>query len=358
VAILEKYIWIKLHPNTNVYFEKLGYDIPKYIDKHNILRVKRGTKILVKVEDLRNKSNVKVTKVCDDCGIHSLNQPYSAITKSRADGDGKDRCFNCGTIRGGMTQKNNLSYENSLEYYALNSNKEILLEEFCCKNKKKPNEVSYGSNEIYLWNCSKCESKFSMSINARTYLKYNCPYCAGQKVNYTNCLNTTYPVVAKEWHPTKNGKLTPNDVTKSSNKKAWWQCVECNNDWNAIINSRTSGKGCPFCSKSKGEKRIRKWLEENNTPFESQKEFDGLTGLGRRNLSFDFYLPKQNILIEYQGQFHDGSNGLHTSVNLKKQKEHDKRKREYAKLHNIKLLEIWYWDLNKIESKLKKELNQ
>ena len=37
--------------------------------------------------------------------------------------------------------------------------------------------------------------------------------------------------------------------------------------------------------------------------------------------------------------------------------EHAKRKREYAKNHNIKLLEIWYWDYDTIEEILNKELD-
>tara|TARA_B110000285_G_scaffold180449_1_gene203483 strand:+ start:85 stop:225 length:141 start_codon:yes stop_codon:yes gene_type:complete len=31
------------------------------------------------------------------------------------------------------------------------------------------------------------------------------------------------PELAEEWHPTKNGELTPFDVTKGSNKKVWWK---------------------------------------------------------------------------------------------------------------------------------------
>ena len=37
-------------------------------------------------------------------------------------------------------------------------------------------------------------------------------------------LAETHPEVAKQWHPTKNGDLTPNNVTPGSNKKAWWKC--------------------------------------------------------------------------------------------------------------------------------------
>ena len=34
-----------------------------------------------------------------------------------------------------------------------------------------------------------------------------------------NDLETNYPELAKEWHPWRNGKLTPKDVTVSSSKK-------------------------------------------------------------------------------------------------------------------------------------------
>ena len=39
-----------------------------------------------------------------------------------------------------------------------------------------------------------------------------------------------------------------------------------------------------------------------------------------------------------------------------KQQEHDRRKKEYAKYNNIKLLEIWYWDFDNIEEILHKQI--
>jgi hypothetical protein len=32
------------------------------------------------------------------------------------------------------------------------------------------------------------------------------------------------PKVAAQWHPTKNGDMTPADVTSQSGAKCWWQC--------------------------------------------------------------------------------------------------------------------------------------
>ena len=37
---------------------------------------------------------------------------------------------------------------------------------------------------------------------------------------------SSYPHLVKEWHPTKNGDLTPNDFTHATRKKVWWLCTE------------------------------------------------------------------------------------------------------------------------------------
>jgi mRNA-degrading endonuclease HigB of HigAB toxin-antitoxin module len=131
----------------------------------------------------------------------------------------------------------------------------------------------------------------------------------------------------------------------------------CNSEYEVTPDSfLNKGSRCPICNESKGEKAIREWLKLNSFPFEPQKEFDSLIGVGGGNLSYDFYLPNQNILIEYQGEFHDGTAYQQTSEEYKIQQEHDKRKREYAVLHNIKLLEIWYWNFDKIKEIIHSEL--
>lgn len=107
---------------------------------------------------------------------------------------------------------------------------------------------------------------------------------------------------------------------------------------------------CPHCSQSKGEARISQYLIANNITFESQYKFDDLIGLGGGRLSYDFYLPSYNILIEYQGEFHDGkTNGFQTEEQLCVQKEHDKRKRTYARTHGYLLLELWHQDIESVE---------
>ena len=60
---------------------------------------------------------------------------------------------------------------------------------------------------------------------------------------------TSYPHLVKEWHPTKNGELTPNDFTHGSQKKVWWLCPK-GHSYDSSIGHRTqkNPRGCPYCS--------------------------------------------------------------------------------------------------------------
>ncbi len=108
--------------------------------------------------------------------------------------------------------------------------------------------------------------------------------------------------------------------------------------------------GCPYCNTSKGEYKICEYLKENLFDFETQKKFKNLLGVGGGHLSYDFFIPERNLLIEYQGEYHDGTVEFQTREQYAVQKEHDKRKREYAQNNNYNLLEIWYYE--NIEEKL------
>lgn len=138
-------------------------------------------------------------------------------------------------------------------------------------------------------------------------------------------------------------------------------CNVCDHEWEVkahnLIHANGGGTGCPICNTSKGERRVMNYLEDNNIRFEWQKTYDDLFGIGGGLLSYDFYLNDYNLLIEYQGEFHDGSAAYQTDEEFEYQKEHDRRKSEYAKSHNIELFEIWYQNFDNIEQILSEKLN-
>lgn len=138
--------------------------------------------------------------------------------------------------------------------------------------------------------------------------------------------------------------------------KVLCRCLKCSNEWYAFPSGLQGGHGCPYCKSSKGERAVRMFLRGSNIKYISQYKFNDLTGLNGGLLSYDFYLPQYNILIEYQGKQHkmpiEYFGGQET---FKIQKEHDKRKREYAFKHHIKLIEVWYYE--NANEKLAKSLN-
>lgn len=222
------------------------------------------------------------------------------------------------------------------------------------KNRDKtPYNTTFGSNKKYWWICDQ-DHEWNATLHSRSN-GHGCPYCSGRVATKDNNLSVMNFKLTSEWHRTKNGSLTPLDVLPKSKKKVWW-IGDCGHEWEASIDNRTKGNNCPLCNESKGEKEIRKWLDDNNVQYESQKEFEGLVGVGGGNLSYDFYLSMHNILIEYQGEYHDGKGNYHMKRNLEKQKEHDRRKCDYATQNGIRLLEIWYWDYDKIQVILENNL--
>ena len=68
---------------------------------------------------------------------------------------------------------------------------------------------------------------------------------------------SSYPNLVKEWHPTKNGDLTPHDFTHATRRKVWWLCPIGHSN-KSVIQSRTEkrARGCPYCSGRKKLSRL------------------------------------------------------------------------------------------------------
>lgn len=96
------------------------------------------------------------------------------------------------------------------------------------------------------------------------------------------------------------------DNFSGMHKKATFRSKICGHEWEAIPNNIIYGQsGCPYCYMSHGETRIFNYLTSENIDFEMQKSYDDLLGVNFGKLSYDFYLMKHNILIEFQGQQHE-----------------------------------------------------
>lgn len=112
-----------------------------------------------------------------------------------------------------------------------------------------PQELTPFSNRKVWWLCPEGH-EYRAAVGDRTNSGEGCPYCAGRRVLAGfNDLATKMPQVAREWHPERNGGLTPDMVTVGSRKKVWWQCSD-GHVWPAVVYSRTGQRrsGCPVCA--------------------------------------------------------------------------------------------------------------
>ena len=110
-----------------------------------------------------------------------------------------------------------------------------------------PDTVSCGSRQKLWWRCEQGHV-WQAAVYTRAGGESGCPYCAGKRPwPGFNDLASRFPDLAKEWHPTKNGDLTPDQVLWGSNRRVWWQCAH-GHVWDARVKSRAAGAGCPYCA--------------------------------------------------------------------------------------------------------------
>lgn len=141
--------------------------------------------------------------------------------------------------------------------------------------KLNPRTFAVSSNKRVWWQCE-LGHEWQASVFSRTQEQTGCPYCANRKVLAGfNDLATLDPATAKQWHPTLNGSLTPEQVTLGSKKKVWWLCPE-GHVWKTVIYARTGSRrtGCPVCAGNVSKKKLQKYkmmemqdkLTSGNTP--------------------------------------------------------------------------------------------
>lgn len=223
----------------------------------------------------------KVNWICSKCGKSYVLTPYNKIIL-------KHQCSNCG-----HNKKASQTYNFATE------RPELAKEWDYKKNYPiKPEDITPQTCKYYWWLCPKGHS-YKATPNNRYRGKSRCKICYKEEKSLENMR----PNLAKEWHPTKNGKLTPKDVTFGKHDKVWWLCLECGHEWQASIVNRAKGRGCPKCREgsqtSAPEQLIYHYAQKLFPDTENRYT------INKREI--DVYIPSINVGIEYDGE------GFHSS---------------------------------------------
>ena len=118
-----------------------------------------------------------------------------------------------------------------------------------------PDDVLPTSHEKAWWICPRNpRHEWQASIRNRAMLGAGCQLCARscRRPQPGQSLADLFPDLARQWHPSRNGDLRPEDVTRGSSRRVWWQCEsDPSHVWDATVTSRAaprSKRNCPFCS--------------------------------------------------------------------------------------------------------------
>lgn len=218
----------------------------------------------------------------------------------------------------------------------------------------EPLEYYQGSRTKikHLWSCGHVTNV----LPSQVLLGKGCGIChrinlpsAGAKIAENKRLKAAQELDqrVKEVHGTKVRRDSSTPYVNGYTKM-FWLCDQ-GHSWESIPdNIKRGGGGCPQCANgnTKGETYLRELLEEYGVEFQSQKKFPDLIRVN--HLSYDFYIPSMNILIECQGQQHyKPVEFMGGTKRFNIQQERDQLKREYALQNGYYLLEISYKDYRK-----------
>lgn len=286
----------------------------------------------VKVLGTLVHTHEKIETQCLLCG-----KIWKAIPMDLLSGKG---CFECKCKKAGVEKrKDHTQFVEEIRH--VNSNIKVL---GTYRTSKDPIDVE----------CLVCGHKWS-PVASSLIAGYGCPKC--QRTHLSEIFRKPREQFVAEAKLANPGIDIIGEY-KNGKDRILVECVLCHYQWKVIAqNILMQPEGCPCCSGSTGERAITAFLKAHDIAFIPQKTFAGLVGVRGSLLSYDFYLPNDNMLVEYQGQFHDGTASYQTEEEFERQKEHDRRKREYAIQHGYKFLEIWYQDFNNISSILTDALN-
>lgn len=331
MGLITEEVEVSLGGKNIKWYEDKGYLIPRIKDKRDRIVTRYGTKILVNIKDLPDKSHIKINYICDHCRKEYETTWYNYNIYKKEEGN--FYCNKCAHKLYGAENirinrlKSGLSFE---QWCNDNNRKDVLNRWDYDLNKYKPSEISYSSNIlIYL----KCEKGIHNSEE-----KSICNFTSGQggsiKCNACNSIgqwlknNYGEDAIKKYW--SDKNKEDPFNVDFSSNKNIILICQNCKEEKEITPNNYTNRENiaCHQCSDgiSYGEKFMKSFLKQINEEHISQlskKHFKWCY-----KYKYDEYLIK-NVIVEIHGKQHYEESGFEQTLDEIQRNDEMKKKLAY-----------------------------
>ena len=245
----------------------------------------------------------------------------------------------------------------SIGQYGIDNICDDFIEKFwSSKNTIDPMTINCNSNKKIWIKCQDIDYHEDYEITCSNFIAgKRCPYCAKKKIHPKDSLGQIYPQSYKYWVQTKT---TPLDYFPSSNKSVYWNCKKHGQYKRKIIDMVNADFICPKCRKeekeSKLQKKVRNYLLDLGYSVNTEYDCSIIPTNPETNclLPYDNEVVELKLIIEVNGQQHYKKSyyNNYSDDELKKRKQIDKFKREYAINHGYSFLVVPYWTNDKKDS--------
>jgi very-short-patch-repair endonuclease len=278
-----------INKSNKIHNNKFNYELVKYINAH--------------------------TKIKLICSVHGI---FEQLPYQHLNGHGCKKCADKENGKNKRKGKNKFIEESKKIHH----------------NKYDYSLINYMNAHTKIKIICKEHGIFEQTPSAHTNNKQGCPICA-------NNIKLTIEQFIEKSIISHNNKYNYSLANYIDNRTKIKIICPIHGEFEQRPTDHMRGIGCQICQDSKGEKTIKEFLNNKNIEYINQKKFDGCKY--KRNLKFDFYLPKYNIVIEYDGQQHYTTYRFEKNTDkLKIRQLRDEIKTEYCKNNNIQLIRIKY----------------
>lgn len=200
-----------------------------------------------------------------------------------------------------------------------------------------------------------CKEHGDFLQDPRNHLYNNrgCPKCKREKISSFRA--KTLDEYMKQVKKIHGNKYDYSKVIWQEKGRTRKICIICRKHGEFVqrVNHHLTGSGCPYCRESKGEKMIEVWLKKYKVDYRREYSFPACKRI--KVLRFDFFLPKLNICIEFDGPQHydEKSHYYNKDRNLHVK---DQIKNNFCKQQHIRLIRIKYKNAKKINQILSRKI--
>lgn len=280
--------------------------------------------------DIFNGTEHPCEFTCNICHTHHIFS-YAGLIARRARRNCKNVCKNC--ENNAWTQQQKLAYQKAQNI--LSKKKTIVL---------IGKIDSWGSRVNTTWKCLKCNHIFERSPSLMfAHNITNCPWCESRPYQYSEEMLKT-----EAFELWGNEYTVLNCTTITRNKNGSKRILVCHNKcgfkYEVGLYNFLHGQGCPKCRASRGEWKVRNYLQKHNFVFQEQYV---INPKDNQYLKLDFYLEQngKKYAIEYNGiQHYQPIDWFNGEIGFTAQKQRDEIKKQYCFDNNINLIIIPYND--------------